>query len=57
MRVRGVLQRMVDRWEERGVYVPGEDNRVVSPLRDFGWLLAGWCLAVALFVTFFVLAG
>ena len=29
---------LVDRFEARGIYVPGEDNKTLSPWRDFGWL-------------------
>jgi hypothetical protein len=54
---RQVLDRLVDRFETRGVYVPGEDNRTISPLRDFAWLLAGWLFTAAVFVIFFALAA
>jgi len=47
---------LVDRFEARGIYVPGEDNKTVSPLRDFGWLFAGFLIAVAIFVLLFALA-
>jgi len=52
-----VLVRLVDRFEERGVYVPGEDNKAISPWRDFGWLIAGFLVTVAVFVLFFALAA
>jgi hypothetical protein len=44
---------LVDRFEERGIYVPGEDNKSLSPWRDFGWLFAGFLIAVAVFVLLF----
>ncbi|TDP98031.1 hypothetical protein EV186_1031011 [Labedaea rhizosphaerae] len=49
--------RLVDRFETRGVYVPGEDNRPLSPWRDFGWLIAVWLVTVGVFVIFFALAA
>ena len=49
--------RLVDRFEERGVYVPGEDSKTLSPWRDFGWLFAGFMVTVAVFVLFFALAA
>jgi hypothetical protein len=49
--------RLVDRFEARGVYVPGEENRQLSPWRDFGWLIAVWLVAVGVFVIFFALAA
>lgn len=54
--LRAVL-RLVDRFEDYGVYVPGEDNRPLSPWRDFGWLIATWLVTVAVFVIFFALAA
>lgn len=30
------LVRVADWFEQRGVYVPGEDNHTVDPWRDFG---------------------
>jgi hypothetical protein len=48
---------LVDRFEERGVYVPGEDNKAISPWRDFGWIIAGFIVTIALFVLFFALAA
>lgn len=56
-RVFGVLLRWVDRFEARGVYVPGEDNKAISPWRDFGWLIAAFLITVAVFVLFFALAA
>jgi hypothetical protein len=47
---------LVDRFEERGIYVPGEDNKSISPWRDFGWLFAGFLIAVAIFVLVFAFA-
>ncbi len=51
------LFRLVDRFEARGVYVPGEDNKAISPWRDFGWLIAAFLVTVAVFVLFFALAA
>lgn len=51
------LLRLVDRFEERGVYVPGEDNQNISPWRDFGWLIVGWLITLGAFVLFFALAA
>ncbi|MCG8920049.1 hypothetical protein L6E12_30190 [Actinokineospora sp. PR83] len=52
------LLRLVDRFEERGVHVPGaDDNRAVAPWRDFGWLIAAWLVGVGLFVLFFAFAA
>jgi hypothetical protein len=49
--------RLIDRFEARGVYVPGEDNKAISPWRDFGWLIAGFLVTVAVFILFFALAA
>jgi hypothetical protein len=57
MRMSRPFVRLVDRFEERGVYVPGEDNKAISPWRDFGWLLAGFMLTTAVFVLFFAVAA
>lgn len=54
--IRRVLE-LVDWFEQRGVYVPGEDNRAISPWRDFGWLIATWLVTVGMFVIFFALAA
>lgn len=51
-----VLRRVVDRFEMRGVYVPGEEDRSLVPGRDFGWLIAGWLVTIGLFVVFFAVA-
>jgi len=48
---------LVDRFEARGIYVPGEDNKTISPWRDFGWLITGFLIAVAIFVLLFALAA
>jgi hypothetical protein len=48
---------LVDRFEARGVYVPGEDDKAISPWRDFGWLIAGFLIAMAIFVLLFALAA
>jgi hypothetical protein len=50
-----VLQ-LVDRFEARGIYVPGEDNKSLSPWRDFGWLFAAFLIAVAVFILLFAFA-
>ncbi|PPK68951.1 hypothetical protein CLV40_104195 [Actinokineospora auranticolor] len=47
---------LVDKFEERGVHVPGEDNGAISPWRDFGWLIAAWLVAVGVFVLLFAFA-
>ena len=51
-----VLRRIVDRFEMRGVYVPGEEDRSLVPGRDFGWLIAAWLMAIALFVVLIAIA-
>ncbi|TDV52214.1 hypothetical protein [Actinophytocola oryzae] len=48
---------LVDRFEASGIYVPGEDNKSISPWRDFGWLFAGFLIATAVFVLLFALAA
>jgi len=45
-----------DWFEERGVYVPGEESRSVDPVRDFGWLMVAWAVGVAIFILLFALA-
>jgi hypothetical protein len=57
MRLPRVFVRFVDRFEERGVYVPGEDNKAISPWRDFGWLIAAFMITMAVFILFFALAA
>jgi hypothetical protein len=47
----------VDWFESRGVYVPGEDNRNLSTLRDFGWLIVGWLITVSAFLVLFAVAS
>lgn len=44
-------------FESRGVYVPGEDNRALSTWRDFGWLIAGWLIAVSAFIVLFAIVS
>jgi hypothetical protein len=56
-RVVMAILHLVDRFEARGIYVPGEDNKTVSLWRDFGWLLTGFLIAVAIFVLLFALAA
>jgi hypothetical protein len=50
------LARTVEWFESRGVYVPGEDNRSLSPWRDFGWIIIAWLVTVAAFVVLFAVA-
>jgi hypothetical protein len=52
----GWMSRWADWFEQRGVYVPGEDNHTVDPWRDFGWLIVVWVIAVGGFILFFALA-
>jgi hypothetical protein len=54
--IRRILQ-LVDWFELRGVYVPGEDNTPVSPWRDFGWLIATWLITVGMLIVFFAIAA
>jgi hypothetical protein len=54
---RHAVDKLVDRFEARGVYVPGEDQKTISPWRDFGWLIATWLVTVAVFILFFALAA
>jgi hypothetical protein len=49
--------RWADWFEARGVYQPGEDSRSLSTWRDFGWLIAGWLVAVSAFVVFFAIVS
>ena len=49
--------RWADWFESRGVYIPGEDSRSLSTLRDFGWLIAGWLIAVSAFVVLFAIVS
>lgn len=50
------ITRWADWFENRGVYVPGEESRAVDPVRDFGWLMAAWVAGVAIFILLFALA-
>ena len=50
------IQRMVEWFESRGVYVPGEDSRSLSPWRDFGWIIIAWLVTVAAFIVLFAVA-
>ncbi len=50
------MTRWADWFEERGVYVPGEESRAVDPVRDFGWLLVAWASGLAIFILFFAFA-
>jgi hypothetical protein len=49
--------RWADWFESRGVYVPGEDSRSISTLRDFGWLIVGGLITVSAFVVFFAIVS
>lgn len=57
MRVPRAIDSIVDWFEARGVYVPEEDDRSVTPWRDFSWQIATWLITVGLFVVFFALAA
>lgn len=50
------LRLLADRFEERGVYVPGDPSGATHPWADFGKILACWILALALIAAFFALA-
>lgn len=43
-------------FEQRGVYVPGEENHTIDPWRDFGWLIVVWVVAIGGFILLFALA-
>lgn len=43
-------------FEQRGVYVPGEENHSIDPWRDFGWLIVVWVVAIGGFILLFALA-
>lgn len=45
-----------DWFESRGVYVPGEDSRSLSPWRDFGWLITAWLVTVSALVVLLAVA-
>ena len=47
---------VADWFEQRGVYVPGEDNHTVDPWRDFGWLIVAWLLGCGTFILFLAMA-
>lgn len=49
--------RWADWFEERGVYIPGEDSRALSTMRDFGWLIVGWLIAVSAFIVLFAIVS
>lgn len=57
LRPLGAVLELVDRFEARGVYVPGDDSRDISLWRDFGWQIAAWSITVGLFVIFFALTA
>ncbi len=50
------LVRWVERFEQRGVYAPGDDNQPLSAWRDFGWWITAWLVTVGMFVVFFAVA-
>ncbi len=49
-------ERWADRFERRGVYVPGEDSRGLDPWRDWGWLIVIWLAGLAVFILVFAIA-
>lgn len=51
-----LIMRTVEWFDSRGVYVPGEDSRSLSPWRDFGWIIIAWLVTVAAFIVLFALA-
>jgi hypothetical protein len=51
-----LIARTVEWFDSRGVYVPGEDDRSLSPWRDFGWIIIAWLVTVAAFIVLFALA-
>ncbi|MFF0145077.1 MULTISPECIES: hypothetical protein [Amycolatopsis] len=51
-----LLRTCADWFENRGVYVPGEESRAVDPVRDFGWLIVAWGGGVAVFILLFAFA-
>lgn len=48
---------LVEWFEDRGVYVPGDDSGVVRPWRAFGWIFVGWIFTLGLFILLFALAA
>jgi hypothetical protein len=50
------ISEAADRFEQRGVYVPGEHEREVNLWREFGWAFIAWIFMLGLFVLFFTLA-
>lgn len=50
------LARSVEWFESRGVYVPGEDSRSLSPWRDFGWIIIAWLVTVAALIVLLAVA-
>jgi hypothetical protein len=51
-----LIAQAVEWFDSRGVYVPGEDSRSLSPWRDFGWIIIAWLVTVAAFIVLFALA-
>lgn len=51
-----LIARSVEWFDSRGVYVPGEDSRSLSPWRDFGWIIIAWLVTVAAFIVLLALA-
>lgn len=47
----------VEWFEDRGVYVPGDDAGSVQPWRAFGWVFVGWIFALGLFILLFAVAA
>ena len=50
------IARTVEWFESRGVYVPGEDSRSLSPWRDFGWIIIAWLVTVAALIVLLAVA-
>lgn len=48
--------RIVDRFEERGVYVPGDDDASPRAGRYAGWVATGWLCAAGLITVVFLFA-
>ncbi|MBO0839684.1 MAG: hypothetical protein J2O49_02550 [Sciscionella sp.] len=48
--------RLVNWFETRGVYLPGEEAQSLSPWRDLGWPIALLLVSIGLFLVFFAIA-
>lgn len=51
------IVRVVDWFEHRGRYVPGEDDQPISPWKDFAWVIAAWLVTVGVVIVFFAAAS